>query len=115
MEVFADGEMGPISEESLISYQISRGLETNGVVDETTWTKLQSEIAPLAVSDEISTEPQVSPYGVAGELCTNDILFYKGLVIDDGNEASSIWTLSRNPPNRSEVLPFSIAPPYGKL
>jgi uncharacterized protein (TIGR02594 family) len=42
-----DGDFGSVTEEAVIDYQRSRGLEVDGVVGEQTWTALYEEAPPL--------------------------------------------------------------------
>jgi len=49
-EGLIDGDFGPVTEEAVIDYQRSRGLEADGIVGEQTWTALYERRRPIAPS-----------------------------------------------------------------
>ena len=71
-----DGDFGPVTEDNVIRYQQSRGLEVDGVVGEQTWQALYDNMPPLP-------PPAPPPGGLTFEQCAEIISIAQSSEISD--------------------------------
>lgn len=113
LQTFADGEYGPISEAALKDFQRAEGLVDDGIVGAQTWARLQEKLDSLSLG-----QPGVTPdvFGFASGVCAGIPLFYQYTTVGTGAVAiPGRWELSRNPPNTTQTVPFSIESAARKL
>jgi len=99
-DAFADGILGPITDEGIRSYQAAEGLVADGIVGPGTWDSLRDELILIDTFQGFDT------YGVAG--CINfGTQFFQ---LTDGAEFLG-WKMARSA-GSSEQVSFSSGAPH---
>lgn len=111
--VFADGEIGLVSDAAIKAFQRDESLVDDGIVGPATWAALQNRIVELDTGI-VGQTPDT--WGFDTGDCAGIPMFYLETTASDNSEVIlGGWTLAKNQPNTDQETPFSWEEPFGRL